>query len=271
MAEIGLTGGIGVGKSTVATGLVDRGAALIDADAIVRELQAPGEPVFEAMIGRWGDVVLSEDGSLNRAAVADIVFHDRAELIELNTMVHPAAAAAISERRRLIRSRQASAVVVLEIPLLAESCEGIAEADCARTAAAVPPQWPTACCEEPSEADGGHGGEAGGGCGAGADRCCRAPLSADSAYRDLDGIAMVDAAPEIALQRLVEGRGFTEEDARARMAVQAGREARLALADFVIDNNGSHAELEARIDACWQWASSLASNADRPSPLRRSG
>ncbi|HJM36012.1 MAG TPA: dephospho-CoA kinase, partial [Acidimicrobiales bacterium] len=74
--EIGLTGGIGSGKSTVSAGLVERGAVLIDADAIVRELQQPGKPVFEKMVERWGEKILSEEGELNRQAVADIVFKD---------------------------------------------------------------------------------------------------------------------------------------------------------------------------------------------------
>ena len=76
MIEIGLTGGIGSGKSTVADGLVARGAVLIDADRIVRELQEPGAPVFEAMVERWGPRIVAADGTLDRAAVAAIVFGD---------------------------------------------------------------------------------------------------------------------------------------------------------------------------------------------------
>ena len=71
MLEIGLTGGIGSGKSTVAALLVKRGAVLLDADAIVRELQEPGTPVFVAMVERWGDDIVAADGGLNRQAVAD--------------------------------------------------------------------------------------------------------------------------------------------------------------------------------------------------------
>jgi len=78
--EIGLTGGIGAGKSTVADALVARGAVLIDADRIVRELQEPGEPVFEAMVERWSDRIVENDGTLDRAAVADIAFNDEDEL-----------------------------------------------------------------------------------------------------------------------------------------------------------------------------------------------
>ena len=90
MLELGLTGGIGSGKSTVAAMLVERGATLLDADAIVRELQLPGMPVLLAMAERWGDQILDDAGGLDRQAVADIVFADPDELAALNGIVHPA-------------------------------------------------------------------------------------------------------------------------------------------------------------------------------------
>ena len=117
--EIGLTGGIGSGKSTVSAGLVDRGAVLIDADAIVRELQQPGKPVFEKMVERWGEKILSDEGELNRQAVADIVFKDSEELLALNEIVHPLV------REEIARLRDAyaggGAPIILDIPLLIES------------------------------------------------------------------------------------------------------------------------------------------------------
>ena len=117
--EIGLTGGIGSGKSTVSAGLVDRGAVLIDADAIVRELQQPGKPVFEKMIERWGEKILSDEGELNRQAVADIVFKDSEELLALNEIVHPLV------REEIARLRDTyvggGAPIILDIPLLIES------------------------------------------------------------------------------------------------------------------------------------------------------
>ena len=84
MLEIGLTGSIGSGKSTVATLLVERGAVLLDADAIVREIQEPVTPVFAAMVDRWGDGIVTDDGTLDRQAVADRVFGDPDELAALN-------------------------------------------------------------------------------------------------------------------------------------------------------------------------------------------
>jgi dephospho-CoA kinase len=97
--EIGLTGGIGSGKSTVAAMLVERGAILLDADAMVRELQMQGMPVLAAMVQRWGDRILDAAGGLDRQAVADIVFADPDELTALNLIVHPAVGDEMTRRR----------------------------------------------------------------------------------------------------------------------------------------------------------------------------
>lgn len=119
MLEIGLTGGIGSGKSTVAALLVKRGAVLLDADAIVRELQEPGTPVFVAMVERWGDDIVAADGGLNRQAVADRAFGDADELEALNAIVHPAVADEMTRRRKALAGTDAT--VILDIPLLVES------------------------------------------------------------------------------------------------------------------------------------------------------
>jgi len=196
MVLIGLTGGIGAGKSTVSSALRDRGALVIDADAITRELQQPGQPVFDAMVERFGRGILQDDGSLDRQAVADLVFPDPAALADLNAIVHPAVGATIAER--LQSATGTDAIVILDVPLLVES---------------------------------------------GRD--------------DMGGTIVVDCDPEIAVQRLVEQRGFSEADARARIARQASREERLARADFVVDNTGSLAALEPQLDALWTWILSL--------------
>jgi len=199
--EIGLTGGIGAGKSTVAPLLAGRGAVVIDADLIVRELQQPGAPVFVEMVSRFGRGIVRPDGTLDRPAVAAIVFSDRDQLAALNGIVHPAVTDEMTRRRQALAGTDAT--VLLDIPLLFESN-----------------------------------------------------------YSDLDVIVVVDVDPEIAVQRLIEHRGFNELDARARIASQASREDRLAIADFVIDNSGSLDDVAAAVDACWKWICSLP----RPTP-----
>ena len=189
-------------------GLVERGAILIDADEIVRDLQRPDRPVFNAIVGRWGPGVVADDGTLDRAAVAAVVFKDADELAALNAIVHPAVGEEMARRRAAAAEQSPGAVVVLDIPLLVRP-------------------------------DGD-------------------PIAAP--YRGLAGIVVVDAHPEVAVQRLVTQRGLSEDDARARIANQASRESRLEVADFVIDNNGS-VDLEPQIDACYRWARSLG---DRP-------
>ena len=187
-------------------GLVERGAILIDADQIVRDLQQPGEPVFEAMVQRWGPAVVADDGTLDRAAVAEVVFNDADELAALNAIVHPAVGTEMVKRRAAAAEESPDAVVVLDIPLLVRpDGEPIAER-----------------------------------------------------YRNLSGIVVVDADPEDAVQRLVAQRGLAEDDARARIARQADRDSRLAVADFVINNDGTLEDLQPQIDACYHWAGALA-------------
>ena len=117
--EIGLTGGIGSGKSTVSAGLVKRGAVLVDADAIVRDLQKPGKPVFKKMVERWGEKIITNEGNLDRQAVADIVFKDAEELAALNEIVHPLVREEIANQRE--RYVKGNAPIILDIPLLIES------------------------------------------------------------------------------------------------------------------------------------------------------
>ena len=117
--EIGLTGGIGSGKSTVSAGLVKRGAELVDADAIVRDLQKPGKPVFKKMVERWGEKIITNEGELDRQAVADIVFKDAEELAALNEIVHPLVREEIANQRE--KYIKGNAPIILDIPLLIES------------------------------------------------------------------------------------------------------------------------------------------------------
>ncbi len=119
MRCIGLTGGIGSGKSTVSALLAERGAVIVDADAITRELQQPGTEVFEAMVERFGRDIVAADGTLDRQAVADIVFADPEALADLNDIVHPAVGAETT--RRILEQADTDNLVVLDIPLLVEN------------------------------------------------------------------------------------------------------------------------------------------------------
>ena len=190
MLLIGLTGGIGSGKSTVSARLAEHGAVVIDADAIVRALQVPGTPVFQAMVERFGAEIVAPDGTLDRQAVADRVFGDAEALSDLGLIVHPAVADEIA--RRLDEETDTDHVVILDVPLLVES-----------------------------------------------------------GRNDLLALVVVDVEPEVAVRRLVAQRGMAEEDARARMAHQATRDARVAKADYVLDNSGSLDALHAAVDALW--------------------
>lgn len=116
MIVVGLTGGIGSGKSTVSQRLVDRGAVLIDADAIVKELQLPGQPLLRKLADAFGDDILDASGALDRQALADRAFGDPAKVKQLNAIMHPAVYIEILDR--LDAQRGTDAIVVLDIPLL---------------------------------------------------------------------------------------------------------------------------------------------------------
>lgn len=209
MIVVGLTGGIGSGKSTVSAMLAERGAVIVDADAIARELQRPGSPVVAAIGERFGSDLIGPDGALDRAGVASIVFNDADALAALNAIVHPAIGAEIN--RRVEAERGGDRVVVMDIPLLTENPR-----------------------------DG------------------------------LQAIIVVDVPVEVQVRRLVEGRGFDEADARARIGRQATREQRLATATHVVDNGGTVADLVPQIDALWSTLTSLDQlPPDAPLPASR--
>jgi dephospho-CoA kinase len=115
--RVGLTGGVGSGKSTVARLLAQHGAVVIDADAIAREVVEPGTPGFAAVVEAFGDEVVGPDGRLDRAKIAGIVFADEQRRIELNSIVHPLVGQRTVE---LAEAAAPGAVVVYDIPLLVE-------------------------------------------------------------------------------------------------------------------------------------------------------
>jgi dephospho-CoA kinase len=190
MLKVGLTGGIGAGKSEVSRLLVGYGAVLIDADRIAREVVEPGTPGLAAVVEAFGPGILTADGTLDRPALGSIVFADPDRLAALNAIVHPLVRARSAE---LERAAGPGTVVVHDVPLLVEN--GLA------------------------------------------------PL--------YDLVVVVDASPETRLDRLVRLRGMTESDARARMAAQATREERRAVADLIVDNDGPLEALEPQVRRVW--------------------
>ena len=119
MILIGLSGGIGCGKSEVSRLLEKRGAVIVDADLIVRELQQPGGEIFLRMVEMFGNKVVATDGSLNRAAVANEVFKDADLLKKLNSLIHPVVRRVMNER--VEGHRATDKIVILDIPLLVEN------------------------------------------------------------------------------------------------------------------------------------------------------
>ncbi len=118
MLRIGLTGGIGSGKSTAAARFAELGALVIDADTIAREVVEPGTPGLDRVVSRFGPAVLRPDGSLDRPALAGLVFDDAEALAALNAIVHPLVAA---RRAELMAAAGPDAVVVSDVPLLVET------------------------------------------------------------------------------------------------------------------------------------------------------
>ncbi|MGW4901718.1 dephospho-CoA kinase [Streptomyces albidoflavus] len=190
MLIVGLTGGIGAGKSEVSRLLVEHGAHLVDADRIAREVVEPGTPGLAAVVEAFGESVLAADGSLDRPKLGEIVFADPERRAVLNGIVHPLVGARSAE---LQSQAPQDGVVVHDVPLLTEN--GLAEL--------------------------------------------------------YDLVIVVDVEPRTQVERLVRSRGMSEEEARARMAAQAGRGERLAVADIVIDNEVSLDALRGRVAEVW--------------------
>ena len=111
-----LTGGIGSGKSSVASVLAAKGATLVDADAIAREVIAPGGPAYDRVIDRFGEAILGSDGAIDRQALASVVFSDPSALADLNAITHPVIGQIMIERRAEAQAR--GGIVLLDIPLL---------------------------------------------------------------------------------------------------------------------------------------------------------
>ena len=185
-----MTGGIGAGKSEVSRRLGAQGAVVIDADAIAREVVAPGTEGLAAVTAEFGAGVLRQDGGLDRERLGEIVFADPAMLNRLNSIVHPLVGRRMAE---LEKDAGTGAIIVHDVPLLAEN-------------------------------------------------------NLDTGF---DLVVVVDAPAHLQIDRLVRQRGMTQDQAEARMAAQASREQRLAIADLVVDNSSSLAELDRQVGDLW--------------------
>jgi dephospho-CoA kinase len=194
--NVGLTGGIGSGKSEVARLLAKHGAVIVDSDVLAREAVAPGSAGLAAVVEEFGESVLRSDGSLDRAGLGAIVFADPASRERLEEIIHPYVRARAVE---ISSTAPPHTVVIHDVPLLTEKRLG-----------------------------------------------------------DLyDVVVVVDVQVEVQLDRL-RRRGMSEADAKARIAAQATREQRLAIADYVVDNSGSLAQLKAEVDDLWSILSGAA-------------
>ncbi len=190
MLRVGLTGGIGAGKSAVSSRLAARGAVVIDSDVLAREVVARGTDGLEEVVAAFGPGVLTADGELDRPALGKIVFGDETARRKLEAIIHPRVRARAAE---IEAGAAADAIVVHDIPLLVETGQ--------------------------------------------ADR--------------FDLVLVVDVPLEVQVQRLTAQRGMTDEEAKQRIASQASRDDRLAAADVVVDNSGSLADLDRRLDEVW--------------------
>jgi len=188
---VGLSGGIGAGKSTVARLLERRGAVVIDADQLARDAIAKGTPGFDDVVDAFGPEVVGPDGDLDRAALAARIFADPSEKATLEGIVHPEVARRFGQRVQELR--ETGRVVLYVSPLLVEL--GLAPA--------------------------------------------------------FDVVVVVTASPHLRISRVASDRGLSPDEVRSRMAAQATDEQRMEVADVLIDNDGSLAELEPQIERLW--------------------
>jgi dephospho-CoA kinase len=191
---IGLTGGIGSGKTSVSDRLAALGAEVVDADVITHEIQRPDGAAFEPIVRRFGEGIVAPDGSLDRPALARIVFNDPVARSDLTGIVWPLVTQQMRERAEALA--KTDHVAVFSIPIMRPE---------------------------------------------------------NRSRLGYNAIVVVDCPTDVAVERLVAGRGMDREDALARIAAQVSREERLGWADFVVDNSSTLQHLDAEIARLWAW------------------
>lgn len=200
MLNVGLTGGIGAGKSEVTRRFAALGATIIDADALAREVVEPGTPGLAAVIAEFGEAMLASDGALDRDKLAAVVFDADEARQRLNGIVHPLVGDRVMQLMADAQEHNPDGVVLNDVPLIVEA--GVAQR--------------------------------------------------------YDVIVVVDAPLETQLDRLTRLRGMTAAAAKARISKQASREERLAIADYVITNDGDLETLDAQVNEVWSELSGRA-------------
>jgi dephospho-CoA kinase len=226
MLRVGLTGGLGSGKSTVSDYLRQLGAEVIEADELGREVMEPGHAVYDEIVEEFGPEVVCPDGRLDRAKLAELAFRPqdgKARLDDLNSIVHPAVIAAQGDWMRQVFARNPKAIAVVESALIFE-----VERDARRRGESegVLTFW----------------------------------------RRRFDRIIVVTAPDDVKIARYVarvSPSGWDEKvaaDARSRLARQLSDAVKVSRADFVLENNGDLAALHAQVDAVWRHLVELGNN-----------
>ncbi len=198
MLVVGLTGGIGAGKSTVAKRFAALGAAIIDVDALGREVLEPHNQIAQEVVAAFGAKILDDNGHINRAKLAAEVFAQPDNLKTLEAISHPAINAELEKRLQTLAECEHVEVVILDMAVLAESSLG--------------------------------------------------QLSTGKVYSQ---VVVVETSYDLRIARLLQ-RGLSEQEAKNRMAKQASDSQRRLLADYMIFNDGTVADLEAEVDRVWQ-------------------
>ncbi len=198
MLVVGLTGGIGAGKSTVAKRFAALGAVIIDVDALGREVLEPHKQTAQEVVAAFGAKILDDNGHINRAKLAAEVFAQPDNLKTLEAISHPAINAELEKRLQTLAECEHVEVVILDMAVLAESSLG--------------------------------------------------QLSTGKVYSQ---VVVVETSYDLRIARLLQ-RGLSEQEAKNRMAKQASDSQRRLLADYMIFNDGTVADLEAEVDRVWQ-------------------
>jgi dephospho-CoA kinase len=194
MLNVGLTGGIACGKSTVAKMFVKKGAYLIDFDGLAHEVEEPGKPAWKEVVNHFGKRILQPDKKIDRVKLGNIVFADKEKLSELNNIVHPLVYQEWHVRLEKIGKKEKNAVVLSDIPLLFEG----------------------------------------------------------NMQHLFDLTMLVLIAPKEQIRRLMARNGVSKEEAEKRLKSQMPISEKIALADIVIDNEGSIPETEKRVGQIWR-------------------